>query len=1062
MRLEAEGKELDYVREQLYLKGIPVWGQEAVQLRGEERFETAAWKLRGNEATPDFTLGEVAAVAIAKEDLGWPEARIAMADRWYRRDDIGELRPLWRVILEKSPAEVRRVLVDAGSGKVVEVYELTNRQTAQRGFGIPTNPLFSGIQDVALPGLSGAANLNGPNIRVFSYQPIAFGGVPFSALGTPTTQLARADSRGNFYYSPSDPRFSEVQVYYGAARAADYIRSLGFSGLNRQFDAVAYYFDPQYPFDVNAFFSPTVFNGRGGIFLQVNRLGADTAFDSDVIFHEYGHATVHAIVNSLNSSRAFGAVNEAFADYFAASYFDSPAIGEFFPYLSPSPNFLTREAFLRTVDNETIYPDDVRGQPHQDSLMFSGALWDIREALGRQRGDAVAINGLARMNATTAFYSCATQLVNAARSLYGNAVGEQVRAIVAARGLVSDAARFAEAAEDTQSGVVRTGTISANAPNSTLLAADDFRIVVPTRTRGLRIEVEANPRTAPIRAYIRFRTAVDIQNGQIVSDYVLNGSTAEPGVLDGTIAFNLNPELQQGEYYVVVANRSGGPINYALRMTNQPDPVGQNSFVTALSPGVTSSGSAPNNFLNSRQFRIDVPPGTTGMEVVLEGDRDVDLYLNHGQPVRPGGEGLPLAEGISNSVENTERIVITGATVPNLRSGSYYVAVQNYDRTASSQFRVRATFRNDAPYAASPEVVPAGESRNLFLPASTNTATLLTRQFRVDGQIGWTGVQFEATSNSNVLMLIRRAQAVVFNNGIPEYDASLLVSSETARITFDANSTPPFQVTPYYIAFLSLSDTGGSLNFRWNSLPLAAGAGPRINAVVDGASFAPRISPGAWITITGEGLARSTRLWGDSDFVNGRLPTALDGVSVTVGGTPAWIYFVSPNQLNVLVPQGLAPGTRDVVVSLDGRPSTVFSALVQTATPGLFRFDPLGRRYAAAVFASGEFAGPAGLFGSALATRAVRKGEVVQLFATGLGNAGTQDGQIPEALGDLTSRVSVTIGGQPARVVFAGRTSPGLYQINVEAPRTAATGENQVRVTIGGASSPEGVFLVVE
>ena len=38
------------------------------------------------------------------------------------------------------------------------------------------------------------------------------------------------------------------------------------------------------------------------------------------------------------------------------------------------------------------------------------------------------------------------------------------------------------------------------------------------------------------------------------------------------------------------------------------------------------------------------------------------------------------------------------------------------------------------------------------------------------------------------------------------------------------------------------------------------------------------------------------------EFASGRMPTQLAGVSVTVNGRPAYVYFVSPAQINVLTP----------------------------------------------------------------------------------------------------------------------------------------------------------------
>jgi hypothetical protein len=72
--------------------------------------------------------------------------------------------------------------------------------------------------------------------------------------------------------------------------------------------------------------------------------------------------------------------------------------------------------------------------------------------------------------------------------------------------------------------------------------------------------------------------------------------------------------------------------------------------------------------------------------------------------------------------------------------------------------------------------------------------------------------------------------------------------------------------------------------------------------VVNGASFLPGIAPGTWITISGSNLSGTSRTWSGSDFSGSNLPTQLDGVGVSVNGKAAYVYFISPTQLNVLSP----------------------------------------------------------------------------------------------------------------------------------------------------------------
>ena len=68
------------------------------------------------------------------------------------------------------------------------------------------------------------------------------------------------------------------------------------------------------------------------------------------------------------------------------------------------------------------------------------------------------------------------------------------------------------------------------------------------------------------------------------------------------------------------------------------------------------------------------------------------------------------------------------------------------------------------------------------------------------------------------------------------------------------------------------------------------------------------------MTIKGTNLADKTDTWSHS-IVNGQLPTSLDGVSVTMGGKPAYVYYISPDQLNVLAPD-LPAGPATVTVMI--------------------------------------------------------------------------------------------------------------------------------------------------
>jgi len=69
--------------------------------------------------------------------------------------------------------------------------------------------------------------------------------------------------------------------------------------------------------------------------------------------------------------------------------------------------------------------------------------------------------------------------------------------------------------------------------------------------------------------------------------------------------------------------------------------------------------------------------------------------------------------------------------------------------------------------------------------------------------------------------------------------------------------------------------------------------------------------------------------------VNGRLPTALDGVQVTIAEKPAFVEAISPGQINVQAPD-LPPGKVDVVVKTAAGNSAPFQALANPYSPAFW------------------------------------------------------------------------------------------------------------------------------
>src|SRR5579872_4334071 len=75
---------------------------------------------------------------------------------------------------------------------------------------------------------------------------------------------------------------------------------------------------------------------------------------------------------------------------------------------------------------------------------------------------------------------------------------------------------------------------------------------------------------------------------------------------------------------------------------------------------------------------------------------------------------------------------------------------------------------------------------------------------------------------------------------------------------------------------------------------------PVITLVANAEGENPVIAPNTWVEVKGANLSKAgdTRIWQSADFINGQMPTSLDGVSVTVNGKSAFIYYISPTQVN--------------------------------------------------------------------------------------------------------------------------------------------------------------------
>ena len=224
-------------------------------------------------------------------------------------------------------------------------------------------------------------------------------------------------------------------------------------------------------------------------------------------------------------------------------------------------------------------------------------------------------------------------------------------------------------------------------------------------------------------------------------------------------------------------------------------------------------------------------------------------------------------------------------------------------------------------------------------------------------------------------------------------------------------------------------------------------------AVTNAAQPTAGIAANTYVTIKGNNLAATKRIWATADFgsTGKALPTALDGVSVTINGAPAFIYYISPVQINVLTPTDM-PASGQVTFQVTN--GTLTSILVNVTplsfAPSFFLADVPG--HLAATHANGAFIGSAT---SAPAGTPAAPGEVIVMYGNGFGatNPKAVNGQVQSGAAPLVETPVITIGGANATVAFAGLTATGLYQFNVTVPSPLPDGDAAVVAKIGGVSS---------
>jgi uncharacterized protein (TIGR03437 family) len=222
------------------------------------------------------------------------------------------------------------------------------------------------------------------------------------------------------------------------------------------------------------------------------------------------------------------------------------------------------------------------------------------------------------------------------------------------------------------------------------------------------------------------------------------------------------------------------------------------------------------------------------------------------------------------------------------------------------------------------------------------------------------------------------------------------------------------------------------------------------------------IQAGSWVSIYGSGLAAGNSVW------NGDFPQLLGGTSVTIDSKPAYLWFVSPGQINLQPQDDATTGSVNVVVTSSAG-SAFCTVTLAPYAPSLSLFSA---KYPAAIAptpgipgnsgAGYDYIGPVGAF--AFPSRPAKAGETLALYGVGFGptNPSVPAGKLFSGAATSVTMPIFTIGGVAANVSFAGVIEAGLFQFNVIVPNGLGSGDKLLQATVNGVPAPGGVYITLQ
>jgi Zn-dependent metalloprotease len=185
---------------------------------------------------------------------------------------------------------------------------------------------------------------------------------------------------GPFQFQTEDPKFYQAQAFFFVQKALDFFEvDLGFKIPVR----VEVETSMGFPQKTNAAFtySNQIRLGDGD-----SQIYQNIPNDPTVVIHEVAHI-LNSVIAHLPTQGEGGSLNEGFADFFTASYLNTPLMG----------SYSFKQGSARRNLEDVVYFTDKSGSLYGDSQIVSGTLWQIRKELGAHVAQKLALRTLTRL-----------------------------------------------------------------------------------------------------------------------------------------------------------------------------------------------------------------------------------------------------------------------------------------------------------------------------------------------------------------------------------------------------------------------------------------------------------------------------------------------------------------------------------------------------------------------------------------------------------------------------------------------------------------------------------------